>query len=198
MRTITTDPTPGHLTPSQTAAARATLRRYTDETLTPAELAVEIERWEHQRALLAGDLKARDYAISDEPTLRSGILYADQRLAELEHQAKRLLRAGRTAGTADLQPDFDRARDVDLAGLAETLTGQPLQRRGGRSVMVCPFHAGDHSPSLTIYGPGRGWHCFGCGRGGQDAASFCAEYFGCSQLEGLRWVEQLCNVGKVA
>lgn len=30
----------------------------------------------------------------------------------------------------------------------------------------CPFHPEDHTPSLKVYPDGRGWHCFGCGRGG--------------------------------
>lgn len=195
MRTITTEPAPGQLSPVQREAARATLRRYTDECLSPAELAAEIERWEHHRTLLASDLKANDYLVCDEATTRAGILYADQRLAELEHQAKRLLRAGRTVSTLDdLQPDFDRARDVDLVELAETVTGQTARRSSqGRHLIVCPFHE-DRRPSLVIYPPGKGWWCPVCRHGGRDAASFCAEFFGCSQLEGLRWVEQLMNL----
>lgn len=30
----------------------------------------------------------------------------------------------------------------------------------------CPFHPEDRTPSLKVYPDGRGWHCFGCGRGG--------------------------------
>lgn len=30
----------------------------------------------------------------------------------------------------------------------------------------CPFHKGDHTASLKLYPDGRGWHCFGCNRGG--------------------------------
>ena len=194
MRTITTDPAPGQLTSDQHAAARATLRRFTDECLTPEELAVEIERWDHHRALLAGDLKAKDFTSTDKDTLQAGIAYADQRLKELEYQAKRVLRAGRSIKTGeDLQPDFDRARDVDLAEVAAMVTGQDVSRRGSRHVMVCPFHDDTH-PSMVIYPPGKGWWCPVCNRGGRDAASFCAEFFHCSQLEGLRWVEQLVSL----
>ncbi len=32
--------------------------------------------------------------------------------------------------------------------------------------MHCPFHGGDKTPSLKIYGGRRGWHCYGCGHGG--------------------------------
>lgn len=31
--------------------------------------------------------------------------------------------------------------------------------------MVCPFH-GDRDASLKVYKGAKGWHCFGCGRGG--------------------------------
>lgn len=193
MRTIKTDPAPGQLTPDQHQAARATLRRFSDELLAPAELAVEIDCWQQQRALLAGDLKAKDFTITDRDTLRAGIAYADQRLAELEYQAKRVLRAGRHVKTPDLKPDFDRARDADLAEIAAMLTGQQVVRRGSRHLIACPFHDDTH-PSMVIYPPGKGWWCPVCNRGGRDAASFCAEFFHCSQLEGLRWVEQLVNV----
>ena len=29
----------------------------------------------------------------------------------------------------------------------------------------CPFHAGDRTPSLRIYGGNKGFYCFGCGAG---------------------------------
>ena len=36
--------------------------------------------------------------------------------------------------------------------------------RGG--FVHCPLHAGDHHGSLKLYPGDRGWHCFGCGAGG--------------------------------
>jgi hypothetical protein len=45
----------------------------------------------------------------------------------------------------------------------ERLTGQAVGRSGKAR---CPFHD-DGTPSLHVYAdPGRGWYCFGCGRGG--------------------------------
>jgi hypothetical protein len=45
----------------------------------------------------------------------------------------------------------------------EQLTGQRVGRSGK---IHCPFHE-DRTPSLHVYDdPGRGWYCFGCGRGG--------------------------------
>jgi len=43
------------------------------------------------------------------------------------------------------------------------LTGQHVGRSGK---IRCPFHD-DRTPSLHVYEqPGRGWYCYGCGRGG--------------------------------
>jgi hypothetical protein len=45
----------------------------------------------------------------------------------------------------------------------EQLTGL---RVGRNSKVSCPFHQ-DRTPSLHVYrDPSRGWHCYGCGRGG--------------------------------
>ena len=49
-----------------------------------------------------------------------------------------------------------------------SLYGYTLSRDG---FLRCPFHAGDHTASLKVYGTGRsgrkhGWYCFGCHAGG--------------------------------
>ena len=46
--------------------------------------------------------------------------------------------------------------------------------RGG--FIACPFHGGDDTPSLKIYNGSRGWHCFGCGEGG-DVIEFVKRLF---------------------
>ena len=46
--------------------------------------------------------------------------------------------------------------------------------RGG--FLHCPFHSGDHTASLKVYNGGRGWHCYGCGRGG-SVIDFVMELF---------------------
>ena len=40
---------------------------------------------------------------------------------------------------------------------------------------VCPFHA-EKTGSLKVYPGRRGWHCFGCGEGG-DVLDFVRRYF---------------------
>ena len=42
--------------------------------------------------------------------------------------------------------------------------------------MVCPFH-GDKDASLKAYKGAKGWHCFGCGRGG-SVIDFVMEHDG--------------------
>jgi DNA primase len=41
----------------------------------------------------------------------------------------------------------------------------------------CPFH-GETNASLKVYSGGKGWHCFGCGRGG-SVIDFVMEHDGC-------------------
>ena len=54
--------------------------------------------------------------------------------------------------------------------------------------MRCPFHGGDKTPSLKIYGGDRGFNCFGCGRNG-SVIDFVQELFhlnfidACKQLD---------------
>lgn len=43
--------------------------------------------------------------------------------------------------------------------------------------MRCPFHSGDHTASLKIYQGDRGWHCFGCHKGG-SVIDFVMEHDG--------------------
>jgi len=44
--------------------------------------------------------------------------------------------------------------------------------------MVCPFH-GDRDASLKVYEGERGWHCYGCGRGG-SVIDFVMEHENCN------------------
>ena len=48
--------------------------------------------------------------------------------------------------------------------------------------ICCPFHKED-TPSLKVY-EDSGWHCFGCGKGG-DQISFVRELFGLSFPQAL-------------
>lgn len=50
--------------------------------------------------------------------------------------------------------------------------------------MRCPFHSSDHTASLKIYPGERGWHCFGCGKGG-SVIDFVMELFGISFRQAI-------------
>lgn len=185
------------LTAEEREIAQQALRRFSTGELTPGELTIESERWEQEIRLLKADLGVGAFRENDEAMTRAGIAYAEVRLDQITRQLQRFLRAG-VRQKRELKDDFRAAKYVDLVGLAETLLSEPARKSGrGRYRIRCPFHE-DRSPSLVIYPPGEGWWCPVCNRGGQDAASFCAEYFHCSQLEGLRWVEQLCDVAGAA
>lgn len=49
----------------------------------------------------------------------------------------------------------------------------------------CPFHSGDRTASLKLYTGTKGWHCFGCNRGG-SVIDFVAELFNLAPLEAVR------------
>ncbi len=57
---------------------------------------------------------------------------------------------------------------VTVLELAESLVGSSLVRKGSTYTARCPLpDHDDGSPSFTVYADnGRGWTCFGCGRGG--------------------------------
>lgn len=61
-----------------------------------------------------------------------------------------------------------------------------LEQRGDKWVMNCPFHAGDHDPSFTVY-PTNTYYCFGCEQWG-DAVKFLTDYLGKSYQEALDYV----------
>jgi hypothetical protein len=169
-------------------------RAATLEDLDPAILAAEIDFWTRQRDRWQGDLLARDPAI-DETVFANGVAYAEQKLRELLREAQRIERLQCPPDPLhpreDLTPRFRAAKYVDLVGIAETF-GLAPRKRGSHYLLSCPFHDGDREPSLTIYPPGRGWHCFGCGKGG-DAVAFVAELRRCGAVEALRWIEQVAD-----
>lgn len=167
--------------------AKQRLRRFSRLTMTASELRAELGQLEHLLALM--------HTYPDSPQRAAGIAYYEHELTIAEQQARRLVeanRARRHAGPVLPEPDFARAKYVDCVDLIQTLTGGPATKQGRNWVIRCPFHRED-TPSLVIYPPGGGWHCFGCGKGG-DAVAFAAEHFSCSMVEGLRWVEELCDV----
>lgn len=61
---------------------------------------------------------------------------------------------------------------IDLPRFIEEMAQVRLEPRGRNLVGRCPLPGhDDRSPSFTVYPDGRGWWCFGCGKGG-DVFSF--------------------------
>lgn len=54
--------------------------------------------------------------------------------------------------------------------------------------MVCPFH-GDRDASLKVYEGDKGWHCFGCGRGG-SVIDFVMEHENCNYRTAVTAINQ--------
>ena len=70
------------------------------------------------------------------------------------------------------------------------LYGYHANRQG---FMCCPFH-GERAGSLKVYTDGRGWHCFGCGRGG-SVIDFVMEHENCDFRTAVIAVDQALHLG---
>lgn len=62
----------------------------------------------------------------------------------------------------------------------------------GRFKVLCPFHS-EKTPSLMVSKERQGWHCFGCGKGG-DVFTFVQEIEGVEFPEALRLLAKKANV----
>ena len=163
---------------------RMALTRWDREGLTPGELLDEIEYLE-QRLAVIGDYPATRRR-------QDALAYYEKEVMTATYQLARLNRAG-VRRTEPPASDFARIKYVDLVGLAQSLLGTEGRKAGDRWVFPCFLHE-DWEPSLVVYPPGGGWYCFQCNHGGQDAASFVAEYFSTTMVEGLRFVLEMCDV----
>lgn len=167
------------------------------DRLDPTYLDLEIARWHDQRRLLEGDMLAADFSRYDPQQLLNGIHYADVTLAALVKQAERVMRTelyrSDPSKANDLANRFANARRIDMEEAVQAVTGHwATDRHGnGRLWMCCPLPGHDErTPSFSFHQDGR-WYCFGCHRGGADAASFAAAYMSAGQYEGLRLIEEI-------
>lgn len=58
----------------------------------------------------------------------------------------------------------------------------------------CPFHPGDRTASLKLYPGSRGWHCFGCNRGG-SVIDFVALDLGLAPMDAVRRLNEDFSLG---
>lgn len=88
---------------------------------------------------------------------------------------------------------MDRASEIK-----RLVTTQDIIRKYGYETnragfMRCPFHSGDRTASLKIYSGDRGWHCFGCGRGG-SVIDFVMEHDGVSFLAACKTLDAMFSL----
>ena len=58
--------------------------------------------------------------------------------------------------------------------------------------MKCPFH-GEKTASLKVYGDSRGWHCYGCDRGG-SVIDFVKEHENCDFRTAVNAIDQAMHL----
>jgi hypothetical protein len=181
--------------------ARRLLQRSSVERASDPELAAIADEYAIERALLLGDLAARDFSHFDEATLRNGIAYYEYHLAELAQQAERRLRSRQFRLRSDSDPHedfrsrFSAMRLADIVDAIQTL-GTPLQKRGREWWGLCPFHE-EKSASFAVNGEKAVWRCHGCQRGG-DLVAFVMQQRHLNAVEALRFLEEIVDVPGVA
>ena len=78
---------------------------------------------------------------------------------------------------------------VDMSTIL-SLYGYQADRSG---FMRCPFH-GERAGSLKVYTDGRGWHCYGCGRGG-SVVDFVMEHENCDFRTAVIAIDKALHLG---
>ena len=78
---------------------------------------------------------------------------------------------------------------VDMTTIL-SLYGYQADRNG---FMRCPFH-GERTGSLKVYTDGRGWHCYGCGRGG-SVVDFVMDHENCDFRTAMIAIDKALHLG---
>lgn len=88
---------------------------------------------------------------------------------------------------SDTQQIKDKIDVVELIGEYVQLKPAGVNHKG-----LCPFHR-EKSPSFMVTRERQGWHCFGCGKGG-DIFTFVQEIEGMEFVEALRFLAQRAGI----
>ncbi|MFT4037206.1 MAG: CHC2 zinc finger domain-containing protein [Thermomicrobiales bacterium] len=181
-------------TPSTPDYGNASLDRLWLVDATAAALDDERQMLANSIARARLDLTDSNFAIDSEAQLLGGITWAMHRIRLIDQERERRLRAALYGyrefpgnPLIDWEARYAAAKRIDCADIMRERTGEWGRASGGRTRFVCPFHD-DDSPSLVTYPPGDGWHCFGCGRGG-DAVGLVAEFTNTNMADALRLLE---------
>lgn len=90
---------------------------------------------------------------------------------------------------------WERARDeVHFEDVVSELTGHR------DSVIRCPFHGRDSTPSFHLYSRTNDAFCFGCPPGEMyyDSITFVSKYQEISRVQALQWIEKQFNLPKLS
>jgi hypothetical protein len=100
------------------------------------------------------------------------------------------------SGYLDINPErWLRAKeDIHFDDLVVRLTGF------SSTMISCPFHGRDSTPSFHLYRRGNDAWCFGCppGKNYYDSIIFVSERLGISRLAALQWLENTYNLPPIA
>lgn len=88
--------------------------------------------------------------------------------------------------------------DNDISTIKDCVTMPELARTLGFQVdragfMACPFHQGDRTASLKLYGGKRGYYCFGCHKGG-NIIQFVMDCLHMEFEPAVRYIAGLYNI----
>lgn len=108
-------------------------------------------------------------------------------IEELDFERESVLKLYRT-GINGINPErWERVRDdIRFEDVVAELTGHR------DSVIRCPFHGRDNTPSFTLYPRTNDAYCFGCPPGQMyyDAITFVSKYMEVSRVQALQWLEK--------
>ena len=79
----------------------------------------------------------------------------------------------------------------DTVTMEQVLDLYGYRTRGG--FMRCPFH-GERNSSLKVYGGKKGWHCYGCERGG-SVIDFVMEHENCDFRTAVYAIDNALHLG---
>lgn len=87
-------------------------------------------------------------------------------------------------------------RVAEANDIVEVIQGYfPLKRAGASFTALCPFHR-EKSPSFHVNPQRQGYHCFGCGAGG-DVIRFVREYEHLDFVEAVRKLAQRAGIALI-
>ncbi|MFT4038959.1 MAG: CHC2 zinc finger domain-containing protein [Thermomicrobiales bacterium] len=188
------DEATGRMIKVATIAGREFFRRPTLRESSRADLLVERDEMANEIARSSACLATGDDRDGTAAQLRGSIALYLHWIEEIDDELACRDRARaygyrELGGPAedDLRERFVAARMIDCGEIMRALTWESGKRTGDRMMFPCPFRD-DTQPSLVTYPPGRGWHCFPCGEGG-DAVALVAKYHGLSMVAALRLIE---------